>query len=104
MRACVFVLPIALFVLSCNNPDVKTTPAKKDSASAKPDALAVNMDSSISPSQNFFLFADGGWIKRNPIPGDQGSWGIGNLVVEENLERLRQISIKAAAAKATSGS
>lgn len=62
------------------------------------------MDSSVSPAQNFFLFANGGWIKKNPIPGDQGSWGIGNLVVEENLSRLRAISEKAAAAKANVGS
>src|SRR5215213_7639703 len=97
---------MAMVVLAActNNPKSTHTSQNSDSAVTKPDVLAVNMDSSVSPAQNFFQFANGGWIKRNPIPDDQGSWGIGNLVIEENLERLRQISEKAAAAKAAQGS
>jgi putative endopeptidase len=70
----------------------------------KPDVLATNIDSTVAPSHDFFLYANGGWIKRNPIPEDLGSWSIGNLVIEENLKRLRQISENAAASKANAGS
>ena len=70
----------------------------------KEDALAVNIDSTVSPGEDFFQYANGGWIKKNPIPADQSSWGIGNLVVEENLKRLREISEKAAASGASKGS
>jgi putative endopeptidase len=69
----------------------------------KPDVLTANMDTTIAPSQDFFMYANGGWIKRNPIPGDQGSWTIGHLVVEENLKRLREISEKADSANAAKG-
>jgi putative endopeptidase len=69
----------------------------------KPDVLTTNMDTTIAPSQDFFMYANGGWIKRNPIPGDQGSWTIGHLVVEENLKRLREISEKADSANAAKG-
>lgn len=81
---------------SCNN-NVKSTADKKD-------FLADNLDSTVSPAQDFFDYANGGWIKRNPIPSDQSSWGIGNLVIEENLKRLREISENAAKAKAANGS
>jgi putative endopeptidase len=69
----------------------------------KEDVLAVNIDSTVSPGQDFFEYANGGWIRKNPIPGEQSSWGIGNLVIEENLKRLREISEKSAAANAAKG-
>jgi len=88
----------------CNDTKVKNSVSETDSVKNKPDVLAVNMDTTVSPSQDFFVYANGGWIKNNPIPADQGGWSIGNLVVEENLNRLRQISEKAATAGAAEGS
>ncbi len=82
------------YLLACNNKSTTT----------KPDILAANLDSTISPGTDFFDYANGGWIKRNPIPGEQSAWGIGNLVIEENLKRLREISEKAATANAAKGS
>ncbi len=84
------------FLISC-----KSHPK---SESGKPDALAANMDTTTSPGQDFFQYANGGWIKNNSIPEDQSSWGIGNLVVEENLKRLREIAEKSAASSAAKGS
>lgn len=87
---------LALFIAtSCNN--------KKDTIS-KPDFIASNIDSTIDPSNDFFEYANGNWIKHNPIPGEQSSWGIGNLVIEENTRRLREISEKAASVNDKPGS
>ena len=90
-----FVLSLAGCFAACN---------QKKSAELRPDILAVNVDSSMKPSEDFFAFANGKWIKNNPIPDDQSGWGIGNLVVEENLKRLREISGKASASKTAKGS
>ncbi len=96
---------IGLFYAGCNdNRTANTSAGSTGSSKNNVDVLVANMDSTVSPSQDFFLFANGGWIVKNPIPGDQGSWGIGNLVVEENLKRLRELSEKAAATKAAPGS
>jgi putative endopeptidase len=65
-----------------------------DTTSATADAVAVNVDSTINPAQDFFDYANGGWIKRNPIPAEYSSWGIGNLVQEELYKRLRTINEK----------
>jgi len=96
-------LPILSFTVlllaagtSCTN-NVKSSAAKRD-------FLADNLDTTVSPAVDFFDYANGGWIKRNSIPPDQSSWGIGNLVIEENLKRLREISEKAAQAHAAKGS
>src|SRR5258708_2724429 len=91
-------LIIFFFTISCNNNN------QEKSNSVKKDFLAENLDTTVSPAQDFFDYANGGWIKRNPIPADQSSWGIGNLVIEENLKRLREISEKAAEKNAAKGS
>ena len=91
-KAIAVVLLMAIF--SCKS---------KNDTSAKPDVVAVNIDSTVSPSTDFFQFANGGWIKNNPIPGEQSSWGIGNLVIEENNKRLREICEKAASSNPKAG-
>ncbi len=78
--------------------------ACKNKSSNKPDVVAVNIDTSVNPAADFFDFANGGWIKKNPIPEEQSAWGIGNLVIEENLKRLRDISEQAATVKDKKGS
>src|SRR5690349_25059704 len=82
-------------ISSCNSKD-KSAPPKKD-------FLTDNLDTTVSPAEDFFRYANGGWIKKNPIPNDQAAWGIGNLVNEENLNRLKSINEKAATANAAKG-
>lgn len=72
-------------------------------AGAKPDVVASNIDASVSPSVDFFAYANGGWLKRNPIPASEASWGIGNMVNEELYVKLRTINEQAVAAKAAEG-
>ncbi|MGL4597286.1 MAG: M13 family metallopeptidase, partial [Bacteroidia bacterium] len=88
---------VAATVWACSNEaDTANNPAR-------PDFLASNVDSSVNPAQDFFLFANGGWIKRNPIPGSESSGGIGNLVDDEIKKKIRKINEDAAAAKAEDG-
>ncbi|HWJ26363.1 MAG TPA: M13 family metallopeptidase N-terminal domain-containing protein, partial [Flavisolibacter sp.] len=96
MRIFLISAALATLAASCNN-------IVKSSSEQKKDILISDMDSTVNPSQDFFMYANGGWIKRNPIPSDQGSWGIAQLVIEENLKRLRTISEKAAASNAAEG-
>jgi len=68
------------------------------------DPVYENLDPSVKPGDNFFLYANGGWIKRNPIPAAYSSWGIGNVVQEDIRERLRKINEDALKANAPKGS
>ena len=51
------------------------------------DFLAADRDTSVSPGDDFFEYANGGWLKRNPIPATEHSWGIDFLVREQTSER-----------------
>lgn len=67
------------------------------------DILVSNMDTTVKPGDDFFMYANGGWIKNTPIPGAESGWGIGNLVREENYDRLKKINEDAVAAKNSNG-
>jgi putative endopeptidase len=68
------------------------------------DFLAKNLDTTVNPSEDFFQYANGGWIKKNEIPGSESSWGVGQLVQNDIYERLKIINEKASAEGAKKGS
>ncbi len=57
-----------------------------------------NMDTSVKPQDDFYLYANGGWIKRNPIPPEFSRWGSFNQLAEQNNDALHVIAEKAATA------
>jgi putative endopeptidase len=70
----------------------------------KEDFLAADIDTTVSPGEDFFQYANGKWLKRNPIPENRGKWGIWDLASEDIAARLQRISEEAAAKKAPRGS
>lgn len=68
------------------------------------DPVYKNLDATVKPGDDFFAYANGGWIKRNPIPAAYSSWGIGNVVSEEIRDRLKKINEDAMKANAPVGS
>ena len=48
----------------------------------------ANMDFSVKPGDNFFEYADGNWLKNNPIPAKETRWGSFGVLNQENTTRL----------------
>jgi predicted metalloendopeptidase len=74
--------------------------AKAKTENAKPIDQS-NFDTSIKPADDFFLYANGGWIKRTEIPPEESRWGSFNQLIEHNNDSLHAIAEKAAKAKPT---
>ncbi|HSE42115.1 MAG TPA: M13 family metallopeptidase [Acidobacteriota bacterium] len=55
------------------------------------------VDHSVNPGEDFFHYAVGKWIKDNPIPSNETSWGVGRVVYEETYQRILKINKEAAA-------
>jgi putative endopeptidase len=72
------------------------SPAAGTSTPARAGLDPADLDRSASACRNFYQFADGGWIKRNPIPPEYPSWGTFNELAERNRELLHQILERAA--------
>jgi len=85
------------FIAACS-PSVTTT-----SAPAQTDFLRANIDTTVNPGDDFFQYANGGWLKRNPIPNTESGWGIGNVVREQLYLNLRRINEQASATANAAG-
>jgi len=68
------------------------------------DPIYKNIDPTVSPGADFFMYANGTWLKNNPIPPAYSSWGIGNEVTEEIRDRLKKINEDALKANAPKSS
>ena len=49
----------------------------------------ANMDLSVKPSDNFYLYSNGGWIQSNPIPTGYPSWNSFLMLHVQSQERLQ---------------
>ena len=87
----------ALFAACQNNKNTQ------DEQVTKPDVLKMNLDTTVNPADDFFRYANGGWIKNNPIPGHKTSWGIAGVIQDTLYTRLRKINEEAVAKNAKSG-
>ena len=57
----------------------------------------ANLDRSVSACTDFYQFANGGWVKRNPVPAAYSRWGSFDQLQENNQSNLLTILRGAAA-------
>src|SRR6516165_4400299 len=50
-----------------------------------------NMDRTCKPCDDFFQYANGNWLKKNPIPADYPVWGSFVTLSAQNQTELRGI-------------
>jgi predicted metalloendopeptidase len=60
-------------------------------------------DMSCKPCDDFWRYATGAWLDKNPVPADRARWGKFDELSEANLERLKTILDIAAADKTATG-
>jgi predicted metalloendopeptidase len=90
MMKSLFAISISLF---CASPLLAEPQQSQENN--PPPIDPSNFDTSIKPSDDFFLYANGGWIKRTEIPPEYTRWGSFNELIEHNNDALRDIAEKA---------
>ena len=68
-----------------------------------PDVDVAGMDTAIKPGDDFYAYANGGWMKATPMPADRGIYASFNFV-EEVVEKRTVDLIQNAAKSAAPGS
>jgi putative endopeptidase len=65
----------------------------------------VNMNTAVKPSEDFFEYANGAWLKTTQIPATESRWGSFNELQEFNQNAMKEIcedAAKSPGAKGTS--
>ena len=81
--------------------------APAPAAKPKPEVHGIDpadMNPSVAACQDFNQYANGGWIKANPIPSDQSEWGSFSVLEEQNRESLHKVLEKVSKAANAPGS
>lgn len=79
-----------ILVLSCMTSVLLAQTAEKPLRSLPytPGLDVKAMDTTVDPCANFYQYSCGGWMKNNPIPGDQASWSVYGKLANENEQFL----------------
>ncbi len=56
----------------------------------------ANMNENVKPGDNFYLYANGNWIKNNPLPASRSRWGSFDVLNQTSLERLKELAEESA--------
>jgi putative endopeptidase len=57
-----------------------------------PHGISVSsIDTSVRPGDDFYLFANGAWIKRTELPADRAAWGTFNILADRSEQRVSGI-------------
>src|SRR4051812_45040306 len=68
---------------SASGPPVAPPPA-----SALPSGIdTAGMDPAVAPGDDFYAYANGGWLKSTPIPPDKSSYGAGSILTDETRQQ-----------------
>ncbi len=79
-------------------PEAKSGASKSTKAVEKsaPAFDVKNMDTSVKPSEDFYSYANGTWLKKNPIPAEESRWGSFNILLEGNNAAMKIAAEEAA--------
>lgn len=80
-----FLVLTSLLIISCS---VKEN--------TQEDPIISHRDTTMSPSEDFFMYANGNWFKQNPIPDTEKSNGIFRTISDTINAQIKQICEKSA--------
>jgi len=76
-----------------------SAPSEVRTAAPAPGATGIDlagMDRTAKPGDDFWAFANGGWLKTHEIPPDRSSYGTGAIVTELTAKRTAELVSEAA--------
>ncbi len=88
----VLLISSALLLTAC----AENSNQSKQTTESFSDPLTEHIDSTVSPAEDFFSFANGRWFKENPIPASESYNGIFLIIQDSVNAAIRDICEKSA--------
>jgi len=89
MRTKLVFIPLIMADLLSSN---AATASEQSQAAPKVPRFSTNyMDQAVQPGSDFYEYADGNWVKHNPVPPDKSRWGGFMELQERNWFLIHQI-------------
>ncbi len=91
---------LAVTVAACNNKSKESSEAPERTVFFDKSA----MDTTVKPGDNFFMYANGAWVKKTKIPASETGWGSAYVLRDKNEANIHHILDYAAAHDDTTAS
>jgi predicted metalloendopeptidase len=80
---------VVALAISAGCSSKSSTPAP---AASLPSGIDVaGLDKAVAPGDDFYAYANGGWIKATPIPGDKSEYGVAAILVDQTRKQTVDI-------------
>ena len=90
MRSIINIYSVLVFIsiifISCSNKKMKETKEK-----TIPAIDLADLDTTVSPFDDFYQYATGGWQKNNPLPNEESRFGSFDLLAKNTSEKINAI-------------
>lgn len=73
-------------------------------SAAVPAINLDNMDLTVLPGEDFYMYCNGGWKKNNPLPAQESRWGVFDKLGDTSLEQVHAIVEEVMATESEPGS
>ena len=88
-RLCITLMLVSFLALAAMV--MEHSPAASAQTSTRPGIDPANMCSTCNACEDFYMYANGGWLAKNEIPAAFSTWGTTSNLREKNIGVLRQI-------------
>ena len=88
MKTIIVSTLLALGITACMMPEQMKTKIDK-----------TNLDTTMKPGDDFYGYANGGWMKKNPLTAEYARYGQFDALAEKNREQLKELVLEQAAMK-----
>ncbi|HRW21090.1 MAG TPA: M13 family metallopeptidase [Bacteroidales bacterium] len=98
----VALITIIAIISGCNNSE-KNNKTDMDTTEMKAIDIA-DLDTSVSPAEDFYQYATGGWQKNNPLPAEESRFGSFDLLAKETNIKVKELIQNLASSEHEKGS